>query len=172
MAESRQEAEATASSSVIREAEDMSRSPQVSFGEKDSRDSPDLPPHERDSVTRVPVTPGIQPSTYIRSSADSTKPGSPSYFTRDPIKQNNVSNAPRTESPAEISSPASLVKGATSHLEILRRMSVPLRGRRESISEIRAVAPDLALSGNIISATFTTPHSMKYHKSGEWVSIS
>lgn len=41
--------------------------------------------------------------------------------------------------------------------------------RRESLSEIRAANPDLALSGNIISATFNTPHSFKYRKGGDWV---
>ncbi|KAI6081338.1 glycosyltransferase family 20 protein [Hypoxylon rubiginosum] len=169
MAEDRQQAKVPATNNIIREAEDMSRSPQVSFGREDSNESPDLPPHERDSITRVPVTPGIMPSTYTRSSTDSAKNASPSYFTKDPNMQNNaISDAPRRESPAEISSPSNVAQGATSHMEVLRRMSVSLRGRRESISEIRAAAPDLALSGNIISVTFTTPHSMKYHKGGDW----
>lgn len=45
-------------------------------------------------------------------------------------------------------------------------------GRRESLSEIRALNPDLALSGNIISATFNIPHAFTYRKSGSWVSAS
>jgi trehalose 6-phosphate synthase/phosphatase len=44
--------------------------------------------------------------------------------------------------------------------------------RRESLSEIRAANPELALSGNIISATFNTPHSFVYRKGGDWVSFS
>lgn len=44
--------------------------------------------------------------------------------------------------------------------------------RRESLSEIRAANPDLALSGNIISATFNTPHAFKYRKGGDWVRAS
>ncbi|KAK5993099.1 Trehalose-phosphatase [Cladobotryum mycophilum] len=40
--------------------------------------------------------------------------------------------------------------------------------RRESLSEIRAVNPELSLSGNIISATFTIPHALTYHKGGDW----
>ncbi|KAH6989494.1 family 20 glycosyltransferase [Ilyonectria sp. MPI-CAGE-AT-0026] len=40
--------------------------------------------------------------------------------------------------------------------------------RRESLSEIRAANPDLALTGNIISATFNTPHSFSYRKGGDW----
>jgi hypothetical protein len=43
--------------------------------------------------------------------------------------------------------------------------------RRESLSEIRAANPDLALTGNIISATFSTPHTFRYLKGGDWVSF-
>ncbi|GKU20121.1 unnamed protein product [Fusarium langsethiae] len=46
--------------------------------------------------------------------------------------------------------------------------SEPTLRRRESLSEIRAANPDLALSGNIISATFNTPHSFVYRKGGDW----
>lgn len=42
--------------------------------------------------------------------------------------------------------------------------------RRESLSEIRAANPDLSLSGNIISATFTPTHAFSYRKGGQWVS--
>lgn len=55
-----------------------------------------------------------------------------------------------------------------SHQEVLRRMSLSSKGRRESISDIKAGVPELALSGNIISATFTLPYSVKYRSSGEW----
>ncbi|KAH6653245.1 glycosyltransferase family 20-domain-containing protein [Truncatella angustata] len=55
-----------------------------------------------------------------------------------------------------------------SHQEVLRRISLSTKGRRESISDIKAAVPDLALSGNIISATFTLPHSIKYRQGGEW----
>ncbi|KAH8668701.1 glycosyltransferase family 20 protein [Xylariales sp. PMI_506] len=47
-------------------------------------------------------------------------------------------------------------------------MSLSSTGRRESISDIKAAVPDLALSGNIISATFTLPYSLKYRSAGEW----
>ncbi|KJZ73439.1 hypothetical protein HIM_07233 [Hirsutella minnesotensis 3608] len=40
--------------------------------------------------------------------------------------------------------------------------------RRESLSELRAANPDLALSGNIISATFNLPHAVTYCKDGDW----
>ncbi|OTB10376.1 glycosyltransferase family 20 protein [Daldinia sp. EC12] len=170
MAERGQETETLVTNNIIREAEQMSLSPRETLNESDSQESPDLPPHLRKSVTRVPVTPGIQPSTYLsRTSTDSIKSASPSYFTRDPASQNSgVSRPPPAEPPLDGSSPTNLVKGATSDHEVLRRMSVSTKGRRESISEIRAAAPDLALSGNIISVTFTTPYSIKYLKNGEW----
>ncbi len=41
--------------------------------------------------------------------------------------------------------------------------------RRESLTEIREANPDLALSGNILSATFNIPHTLKYRKGGDWV---
>jgi trehalose 6-phosphate synthase/phosphatase len=47
--------------------------------------------------------------------------------------------------------------------------AAPNLRRRESLSDIRAANPDLALSGNIISATFNTPHSFVYRKGGDWV---
>ncbi|KAI2627857.1 glycosyltransferase family 20 protein [Hypoxylon sp. NC1633] len=136
----------------------------------DSQESPDLPPHQRDSITRVPVTPGINSSTYTaRSSTDSSKAGGSGYFTNDPRKQSvGSSSTLRTESPADISSTSNIVQGATSPHDVLRRMSVSTRGRKESISDIKAAAPDLALSGSIISVTFTTPHALKYHKNGDW----
>ncbi|KAI1483600.1 glycosyltransferase family 20 protein [Daldinia eschscholtzii] len=170
MAERGQETETLVTNNIIREAEQMSLSPRETLNESDSQESPDLPPHLRKSVTRVPVTPGIQPSTYLsRTSTDSIKSASPSYFTRDPASQSSgVSRPPPAEPPLDGSSPTNLVKGATSDHEVLRRMSVSTKGRRESISEIRAAAPDLALSGNIISVTFTTPYSIKYLKNGEW----
>ncbi|ERS95413.1 trehalose-phosphatase [Sporothrix schenckii ATCC 58251] len=44
-----------------------------------------------------------------------------------------------------------------------------MAARRESLTDIRASNPDLALSGNIISATFNIPHSLDYHKGADWV---
>ena len=44
--------------------------------------------------------------------------------------------------------------------------------RRQSLSEIRAANPELALSGNIISATFNIPHALTYKKDGDWVGSS
>lgn len=55
--------------------------------------------------------------------------------------------------------------------DILKRMTLAAMGRRESLSQIRASNPDLQLSGNIISATFNIPHSLKYRKGSDWVRL-
>ncbi|KAI0595154.1 glycosyltransferase family 20-domain-containing protein [Biscogniauxia sp. FL1348] len=140
----------------------------------DPSDTPDLPPHQRSSITHVPVTPGIHLSTYSsQSSPDSRGYESPSYFTKDPrqhdLASRTLDSSLQLPDTAE-RTPSSLTDPTTREMaghDVLRRMSLS-RGRRESISDIKAAAPDLALSGNIISATFTTPHSLKYHKNGEW----
>ncbi|KAI1640745.1 glycosyltransferase family 20-domain-containing protein [Biscogniauxia mediterranea] len=140
----------------------------------DPSDNPDLPPHQRSSITHVPVTPDINLSTYSsQSSSDSRGYESPSYFTKDPRQHDRAART--VDSPLQLPdtaerSPSSHTDPVTREMaghEVLRRMSLS-KGSRESISDIKAAAPDLALSGNIISATFTTPHSLKYHKNGEW----
>ncbi|KAK9418235.1 hypothetical protein SUNI508_08196 [Seiridium unicorne] len=167
---------------IIHESEDTSRSP---LTDHDSNaDEEDLPAHQRESITNIPVTPGIHLSTYHSLSSNhspaSPKPESPNYFSREPEKADRrprkISNAPQVQSPTEVtpnpdiraSSPTEASKGAMSHQEVLRRMSLSSRGRRESISDIKAAVPDLALSGNIISTTFTLPYSVKYRSTGDW----
>ncbi|RYO96168.1 hypothetical protein DL763_003369 [Monosporascus cannonballus] len=120
--------------------------------------------HERPANTRIPVTPGIALFTYRaqHSPAINDDAGAPSYFTRNPTKQER---RPETETSW---STQDLLKGAMTSQEVLRRMSLSIRGRRESLTEIKNAAPDLSLSGNVISATFVTPHHIKYRKGGEW----
>ncbi|KAF2965735.1 hypothetical protein GQX73_g7856 [Xylaria multiplex] len=135
--------------------------------------SPDLPPHERKAITRVPVTPGIHLATYkTPASQQSINSDSPGYFTQDPKKHDRPSEpSHKPQPPGESrrsSSPTDLIRGAMSGEEVLRRMSQSTRGRSESITDIKSAAPDLALTGNIISVTFTTPHTVKYHNNGEW----
>lgn len=138
-----------------------------------------LPAHLRPSVTDVPVTPGIAHRTYSpESSRDSCddnnndEPSSPGgYFharphadvitSPDPLDDNMAGDEPRG------GADASQLSGH----DILRRMSRSSRGRTESISEMRAAHPSLALSGNVISATFNMPHSLKYRKGADWVSL-
>lgn len=145
-------------------------------------DEEDLPAHERKSVTDVPVTPGINHSTYAsQDSLKDVRTESPHYFSRDPAnadrRPSKISDAASfVQSPPEgtiesglpASSAAEATKGAMSHQEVLRRLSLSSRGRRESISDIQSAVPDLQLSGNIISATFTLPYSIQYRAGGEW----
>ncbi|KAI1195400.1 trehalose-phosphatase [Nemania serpens] len=133
--------------------------------QEESEDSPELA-HERVSNIQVPVTPDIHRETYKAPAQQaSNEAEEPGYFTRDPL---NHSNPAQPLDEAKGSSLSDLIRGAMSGEEVLRRMSQAAAGRRESISDIKSSAPDLALTGNIISATFTTPHTVKYHKNGEW----
>ena len=148
----------------VREAEDTSLSPTIQLGSSSSDDSPQLA-HERTSNTKVPVTPGINLSTYRQSPALNDHALAPSYFTRDPAKQDR-----RPQQEFSFST-QNILKGAMTSQEVLRRMSLSLQGRRESISEIRNAAPDLGLTGNVISATYVTPYRITHHKNGEWVCV-
>ncbi|KAI1817664.1 glycosyltransferase family 20 protein [Poronia punctata] len=165
----------------IYEAESTALSPLVTLpandaaGESDS--SPNLPPHQRADITNVPVTPGIHQNTYQTPSLQRTGAiESGGYFTQDPTKNDLTSTAKslpvrsRQDVPTEggSTSPDDLIRGSLSGEEVLRRMSYAAAGHKESISDILSAAPDLGLTGNIISATFTTPHILRYHKNGEW----
>lgn len=96
------------------------------------------------------VTPGIELATY-RQWPDA-RADSPSYFSHADPK---IRTSPHQESHRRIPP-----LGQTS----------ATMNRRESLSEIRAANPDLSLSGNIISATFTPTHAFTYRKGGQWVS--
>lgn len=99
------------------------------------------------------VTPGIQPSTYNTHH-------NRSYGDQD--EENDLGGS--GDGPSYFSK-------ADTKIDLLRRVTLSSNmARRESLTEIRASNPDLALSGNIISATFNTPHAFKYRKNGDWVS--
>ena len=156
----------------VREIEN-SHSPAIQSEDSSDGVSPELA-HERPSNTNIPVTPGISLSTYQQPSPTLTnKPQSPSYFLRDPAQQDRH---PKQESSDEKPSfikkllgGANVFKDEMADQEVLRRMSLSLRGPRESISDIRQVGPDLGLTGNVISATFVTPYRITHRKNGEWV---
>ncbi|KAK1593479.1 family 20 glycosyltransferase [Colletotrichum navitas] len=133
------------------------------------------------------VTPGIHQHTYVYR--DSSRSQSPSYFARPADAQSyfSLSDRPRDSPPQpptsnsqssqqqpqiSTSSPSSsqlpYSPGPLSGREILERMTLAAMGRRESLSQIRAANPDLHLSGNIISATFNIPHSLRYRKGSDW----
>lgn len=150
----------------VREAEGTSFSP-AGQSDRSNSDTPELA-HERHANTRIPVTPGINAATYQdeHSPGNNDDTSAPSYFTRNPAKQDHRPDFADSTAAAT----QTLLKGAMTSQEVLRRMSLSLKGRRESLTEIKNAAPDLALSGNVISATFVTPHNITYHKGGEWAS--
>lgn len=133
------------------------------------RNESSLPPHARPSVTEVPVTPGITRETYESEGSDNQEDN---YFSR------RKADHALAASPLPISSAftpgdfqAQVVAGAESSTQFLKRVTDAVMGeRRDSLSELRKETPDLSLSGNIISATFNIPHSLKYRKGSDWVS--
>ncbi|KKA27334.1 hypothetical protein TD95_002300 [Thielaviopsis punctulata] len=115
-------------------------------------DSAHIPPaldlsHSADHVAteNEAATPGICLETYNNPASPSLE-GTEGYFSS--LHPNGTSNDPESH--------------PLSQTQRNRR-------RRESLSTIRAANPDLSLSGNVISATFNIPHSVKYRsKDGDW----
>lgn len=144
-----------------------------------------LPPHLRASVTNVPVTPGITREAYESEQSDRSggaegpriaEPGG--YFTRREADHAIAASPDReTTNQTGQSFQSKIDTGAQEGKDFLRRLSVAAMGSAgsgsgsmESLSDVRATHPDLALTGNIISATFNIPHSLKYRKGSDWVS--
>lgn len=133
-----------------------------------------LPPHYRQSVVNIPVTPGIGIRTYSSSTPEPTSAddgdasGGPSYFQFKPSKDVIASPDSVDDNMEATPSTPGNAAGVSGH-DILRRMSKS-RSRGESIVNIRNEYPTLPLSGNVISATFSIPHSLKYRKGSDWVS--
>lgn len=115
--------------------------------EPQSHDDWPRPPVDQGFEAVTPAIPSGRTDYNSQAAADA-----PSYFSRaDPL-------IPRAD-PDELILPQS---GGSNPAAAM--------ARRESLSDIRASNPDLALTGNIISATFTIPHSFAYRKGGDWVS--
>jgi trehalose 6-phosphate synthase/phosphatase len=152
-----------------------------------------FPPHLRPSVIEVPVTPGITRDVYESDKSDGDSvPGhkaEPGYFSRRDVDHAiAASPAPDTTNRAGQSFENKLETGAQAGADYMRRVSVAVGNpiaqadvpsptaiaastpSRGSMSDIRDISPDLALTGNIISATFNIPHSLKYRKGADWVS--
>jgi trehalose 6-phosphate synthase/phosphatase len=133
-----------------------------------------LDPHSS-SVHDIPVTPGIHLQTYKPETPGEEHPGNigldgssgvAGYFSR-------VIRGGDGDGDDEVAGKDTAGAGTNVGADILRKMSgqaAQARGRRESLSEIRSLNPDLHLSGNVISATFNIPHSLKYCKGADWVS--
>lgn len=139
----------------------------------DERTESSLPPHLQPSITDVPVTPGIDLPTYksadsSRSSAKNTSDSPADYFHSAPLKEVAASPDPIDDNMTTATDAAGTGSSESGH-DILRRLSQSARGRRESLSEIQAANPTLALSGNVISATFNMSYSLKYRKGADWV---
>ncbi|KAK7989610.1 calcineurin-like phosphoesterase [Apiospora arundinis] len=139
-----------------------------------NRAESELPAHERASNTDVPVTPGIHLTTYHDEDEDKEdRSTSPSYFTTNPANPttqgSNVTNHQSgTSKGASDPSTTHTAEGVMSDQDVLRRMSLASKGRRQSITDIKETVPELALTGNIISAAFNLPYALKYRQSGDW----
>ncbi|KAK4664670.1 uncharacterized protein QC763_507260 [Podospora pseudopauciseta] len=133
-----------------------------------------LPPHLRSSVTAVPVTPDITQETYESDNSNNSSGGQgPSrgdYFSRRVLDHAiAASPAPDSTNREGQSFHNKVTVGAQEGKNWMNRLTeATMAGRRESMSEFREISPDLALSGNIISATFNIPHSLKYRKGSDW----
>lgn len=140
-----------------------------------SRTESSLPGHLRPSVINVPVTPGISREAYEEELTDMPPSG---YFGRR-TDEHEIAQSPGTVGLDETGSvDKQLAVGADAGKDYMRRLSTAVTGTtssQDSLSDIRHKFPNLSLSGNIISATFTIPHLLKYTKGekgtpGSWVS--
>ncbi|KAH6614473.1 glycosyltransferase family 20 protein [Chaetomium sp. MPI-SDFR-AT-0129] len=157
-----------------------------------------FPPHERPSVTDVPVTPGITRDAYNSEnngeSADANGEGEPSYFSKHDVDHAiAASPGPNTTDREGQSFENKIEAGAEEGSQFMQRVSLAVNPNatapsslpsvtsppispdptssapsKASMSDIRSISPDLALTGNIISATFNLPHSLKYRKGADW----
>lgn len=116
-------------------------------------------PGLRPSVINVPVTPGINLSTYA---SDSSAGGTPSYFSHDIKKLREQMAPPSSDAPAE----------GQSDQDVLRRFSLANASASEPEVEVdpRVANPSLSLSGSVISATFCIPHILEHRNGADWVS--
>jgi trehalose 6-phosphate synthase/phosphatase len=139
------------------------------------RSESSLPPHLRPSVFEVPVTPDITRAAYDPFGSRGGDGTSESYFDQyhKDIDHELVASPGLVPTDLKGNFHAQVLAGAEGSKEFLRQLKIAVMGsRRESISEIRKTSPDLSLSGNIISATFNIPHSLKYRKGADWVSAA
>lgn len=141
--------------------------PRPSLNERTATES-SLPPHHRESIINIPVTPSIELRSYSPEYSRHTE-ATGSYFSEQPHDEVVASPDPLDDNMAA-NPPEAVDSASMSGHDILRRMSKSSRGRQESLSDIRTTYPSLHLSGNVISATFNMPHSLKYRKGADWVS--
>lgn len=142
-------------------------------GHQRERDDSFLPAHLRASALQVPVTPGITAATYELEPSE-TSPGGQDRSGQDYFSRKSVDHAiapsppPNTTNREGQSFDNKVATGFHEGSEWIKRLSVAIMSGQESMDELRAISPDLALTGNIISATFNIPHSLKYRKGADW----
>lgn len=146
----------------------LAESPAILSGEEESPVS--IHPGLRPSLTEVPVTPGFHPTDYEDHPAEAGPPG---YFTKNPGREVGKSKMAQT--------PGEAIEDEPSNREVLRRLSLSshtagaTRPRGASLAidlDPRAAYPDLELTGNVISATFCIPNSLKFRNGADWVFCS
>lgn len=108
-----------------------------------------LPPHESNSITSIPVTPGISQGTYGKCPSGVPTSRHPhaarqGYFSSQLDPVNEAQPQPSPASPL------------CARLPLISRLSQLQLG-------------DVALSGTVLSATFPLPQSIQYRKEGTWV---
>ncbi|KAK4153448.1 glycosyltransferase [Chaetomidium leptoderma] len=136
------------------------------------------PPHLDHAITDVPVTPDITSEADKVDGASGAEQSDLGYFSRHEADHAvAASPAPNITNIQGQSFQNKVDTGAQEGQNYMRRVSVAVMGNpatgnlnpaTPSMSEIRAISPDLALTSNIISATFNIPHSLKYHKGADW----
>lgn len=108
-----------------------------------------LPPHESNSITSIPVTPGISQGTYGKCPSGVPTSRHPhtarqEYFSGQLDPVNEAQPQPSPASPL------------CARLPLISRLSQLQLG-------------DVALSGTVLSATFPLPQSIQYRQEGTWV---
>ncbi|KAL1837794.1 hypothetical protein VTJ49DRAFT_3404 [Mycothermus thermophilus] len=118
----------------------------------------------------VPVTPGITKDEYeAELSEQNSGTLHPDYFSRHQA-DHAIAASPALNPSAIQGQPfeKQLETGVREGVEYMRRVGDAALHPAESLSDIRAICPDLSLTGNIISATFNIPHTVKYRKGADW----
>ncbi|KAL2268031.1 hypothetical protein VTJ83DRAFT_2877 [Remersonia thermophila] len=118
----------------------------------------------------VPVTPGITKEAYESEAAEQNGDAlRTDYFSRHQA-DHAMAPSPALNPSAFEGQPfeKQLETGVREGVDYLRRVSEAALHPSESLSDIRAICPDLSLTGNIISATFNIPHTVKYRKGADW----
>lgn len=119
------------------------------------------------------MTPGITRETYDSDDTPGLEgtghAGNASYFSQHDVEHALAASPKPISKLAGRDFESQVAASVAESKEYLRQLNAAVMGgQRESFSDIRKTSPDLSLSGNIISATFNIPHSLKYRKGADW----